>query len=213
MNKLLLAHNIDLQKVPFLQCFLYNDNQFLDEAGKRMEEFGSKNDQPRLCELKHWKSIPDFPEVAIKVNVDYWKLSSKPLCYRNERALDKDESEQEFSRLMTKINLPNADTDSYIFNLPTPSLDPYRLNPPGFMQSYQNLQEPSALMANVTPSQLCVDLHHDTLMSIDTLFSPPKIWLFYPQSPHNLSVLSGRYGHKNRLKSCFNELKGGVVLE
>ncbi|KAH7016660.1 hypothetical protein B0J12DRAFT_688755 [Macrophomina phaseolina] len=213
LAQILDRHGISRDHIPFLDAFFHPSNEFLDDAGdEKMMLFGSKHEQPYISQQKHWNRNLNLDEVAISVLADFMASPTKEIC-QDEQPLSGAQVFKAIAQLMILIRLPNPETKSYVMNQPTPSLEEFRHIPPAALQPYRKLTEPSDLSANVTPTNLCIDLHHDLSLGFNTLFGPPKLWILYPPNPHNLSVLGACYGTTNRLIHCFRELNNGILVE
>ncbi|KAF9641704.1 hypothetical protein BFW01_g1687 [Lasiodiplodia theobromae] len=162
-------------------------------------------ERPQVSPWQHWNREHTFTDVCKSILADVMDPGKGQVwCADQELKPSDADIQQEKSSIMTSIMMPDTSADScprsYIMNAPAQRLESDRALPQTLgKRTMLEVQEASA---NVTPRGIFVDLHHDTTYGMETLWGGPKLWLFYPPSPSNLTALAAASGQRNRLQSC-----------
>ncbi|KAL2356356.1 hypothetical protein BJ546DRAFT_600607 [Cryomyces antarcticus] len=103
-------------------------------------------------------------------------------------------------------------TQAYLTNVKAPSLESFSVLPQALDDVFY-IEHKTLTSANITPRSTLVDLHHDEGYGVETLYGGAKLWVVYPPTEENLSVMASLYGKKKRFMSNHDRFHGGLFIE
>ncbi|KAL1615732.1 hypothetical protein SLS54_008862 [Diplodia seriata] len=201
VQSVLHSSEIDTDRVPSLAAFLEVP---LIQGSAGESHLIPDSERPQVSPWQHWDQQLTFDTVFELVHADMLAASQISVWQGGRQMTPSamDDAYMEAVRILRSISTPDtsalSSSSSYIMNTPADKLARHRTIPAQLAERTMLHQERSS--ANITPRGSFVDLHHDTMYGMETLWGGPKLWLFYPPSAAKLAALAATFGQQDRLQ-------------